>query len=59
MRIAARDELSQLFLFVFNLDVEVLYIQRVLKDAPFDKKDAHLVAIAGNCVDCPQTDRAQ
>jgi ParB family chromosome partitioning protein len=26
----------------------------VLKDAPFDKKDAHLVAIAGSCVDCPK-----
>ena len=25
-----------------------------LKDAPFDKKDAHLVAIAGSCVDCPK-----
>jgi ParB family chromosome partitioning protein len=25
-----------------------------LKDAPFDKRDAHLVAIAGNCVDCPR-----
>jgi ParB family chromosome partitioning protein len=23
-----------------------------LKDAPFDKRDAHLVAIAGSCVDC-------
>ena len=26
----------------------------LLKDAPFDKKDAHLVAIAGGCVDCPK-----
>ena len=26
----------------------------LLKDAPFDKKDAHLVAIAGSCVDCPK-----
>jgi ParB family transcriptional regulator, chromosome partitioning protein len=25
----------------------------LLKDAPFDKRDAHLVAIAGSCVDCP------
>jgi ParB family chromosome partitioning protein len=25
-----------------------------LKDAPFDKREAHLVAIAGNCVDCPK-----
>ena len=24
----------------------------VLKDAPFDKKDVHLVVIAGSCVDC-------
>jgi ParB family chromosome partitioning protein len=26
----------------------------LLKDAPFDKRDAHLVAIAGSCADCPQ-----
>jgi ParB family chromosome partitioning protein len=26
----------------------------LLKDAPFDKRNAHLVAIAGSCVDCPQ-----
>ena len=26
----------------------------VLKDAPFDKRDAHLVAIAGACTDCPK-----
>lgn len=25
-----------------------------LKDAPFDKRDAQLVAIAGSCVDCPK-----
>ncbi|WP_433965197.1 ParB/RepB/Spo0J family partition protein [Tunturiibacter gelidiferens] len=25
-----------------------------LKDAPFDKRDAHLVAIAGSCLDCPK-----
>jgi ParB family chromosome partitioning protein len=25
-----------------------------LKDAPFDKRDEHLVAIAGSCVDCPK-----
>jgi ParB family chromosome partitioning protein len=25
----------------------------LLKDAPFDKRNAHLVAIAGSCVDCP------
>jgi len=25
-----------------------------LKEAPFDKRDAHLVAIAGSCVDCPK-----
>jgi ParB family chromosome partitioning protein len=25
-----------------------------LKDAPFDKRDAHLVPIAGSCVDCPK-----
>ena len=25
-----------------------------LKDAPFDKRDAHLVAIAGSCIDCPK-----
>jgi ParB family chromosome partitioning protein len=26
----------------------------LLKDAPFDRRDAHLVAIAGSCVDCPK-----
>jgi ParB family chromosome partitioning protein len=26
----------------------------LLKDAPFEKRDAHLVAIAGSCVDCPK-----
>ncbi|HEV2620109.1 MAG TPA: ParB/RepB/Spo0J family partition protein [Acidobacteriaceae bacterium] len=26
----------------------------LLKDAPFDKREAHLVAIAGSCVDCPK-----
>jgi ParB family chromosome partitioning protein len=26
----------------------------LLKDAPFDKRDPHLVAIAGSCVDCPK-----
>jgi len=26
----------------------------LLKDAPFDKRDAHLVAIAGTCIDCPK-----
>jgi ParB family chromosome partitioning protein len=25
-----------------------------LKDAPFDKRDAHLVPVAGSCVDCPK-----
>ena len=25
-----------------------------LKEAPFEKRDAHLVAIAGSCVDCPK-----
>ena len=25
-----------------------------LKDAPFDKRDAHLVAIAVSCIDCPK-----
>ncbi|MGH9328292.1 MAG: ParB/RepB/Spo0J family partition protein [Terriglobia bacterium] len=29
-------------------------IMLILKDAPFDKRDAHLVAIAGSCVDCPK-----
>src|SRR5271156_7127510 len=26
----------------------------ILKDAPFDKRDAHLVEIAGTCADCPK-----
>jgi hypothetical protein len=25
-----------------------------LKDAPFERRDAHLFAIAGRCVDCPK-----
>jgi len=29
-------------------------IMLILKDAPFDKRDAHLVGIAGSCVDCPK-----
>ena len=35
----------------FWIDSNVLLI---LKDAPFDKKDARLVAAAGSCVDCPK-----
>jgi ParB family chromosome partitioning protein len=35
----------------FWIETNVLLL---LKDAPFDKKDAHLVAIAGSCIDCPQ-----
>jgi ParB family chromosome partitioning protein len=34
----------------FWIETNVLLL---LKDAPFDKRNAHLVAIAGNCVDCP------
>jgi ParB family chromosome partitioning protein len=30
------------------------HILLLLKDAPFDKRNAHLVAIAGSCVDCPR-----
>lgn len=26
----------------------------LLKEAPFDKRDPHLVAIAGSCLDCPK-----
>jgi ParB family chromosome partitioning protein len=29
-------------------------IMLILKEAPFDKRDAHLVTIAGSCVDCPK-----
>jgi ParB family chromosome partitioning protein len=29
-------------------------IMLILKDAPFNKRDAHLVAIAGACTDCPK-----
>jgi ParB family chromosome partitioning protein len=35
----------------FWIDSNVLL---VLKDAPFNKRDAHLVAIAGSCADCPK-----
>ena len=34
----------------FWIETNVLLL---LKDAPFDKKDAHLVATAGSCIDCP------
>jgi ParB family chromosome partitioning protein len=30
------------------------HILLLLKEAPFDKRNAHLVAIAGSCVDCPK-----
>ncbi|MBB5064983.1 ParB/RepB/Spo0J family partition protein [Granulicella mallensis] len=46
---------KRLLLPVRNLQTWVEQnILLVLKDAPFDKKDAHLVAIAGSCVDCPK-----
>jgi len=35
----------------FWIETNVLLL---LKDAPFDKRNPHLVAIAGSCVDCPQ-----
>jgi len=34
----------------FWIETNVLLL---LKDAPFDKRNVHLVAIAGSCVDCP------
>jgi ParB family chromosome partitioning protein len=49
------DKPARLLLPVRNLrfwiETNVLLL---LKDAPFDKRNAHLVAIAGSCVDCPQ-----
>jgi ParB family chromosome partitioning protein len=35
----------------FWIETNVLLL---LKEAPFDKRNAHLVAIAGSCVDCPK-----
>src|SRR5277367_2164471 len=35
----------------FWIDSNILL---VLKDAPFDKRDGHLVPAAGSCVDCPK-----
>jgi ParB family chromosome partitioning protein len=29
-------------------------VMLILKDAPFDRKDAQLVPVAGSCVDCPK-----
>jgi ParB family transcriptional regulator, chromosome partitioning protein len=29
-------------------------VMLILKDAPFNKRDAQLVPVAGNCVDCPK-----
>jgi ParB family chromosome partitioning protein len=34
----------------FWIETNVLLL---LKDAPFDKRNSHLVAIAGSCMDCP------
>jgi len=46
---------KRMLLPVRNLQFWIEYnILLLLKDAPFDKKDAHLVAIAGSCVDCPK-----
>jgi hypothetical protein len=45
---------KRIFLPVRNLQFWIEQnILLFLKDAPFDKRDAHLVAIAGSCVDCP------
>ena len=51
----AADKPARILLPVRNLrfwiETNVLLL---LKDAPFDKRNPHLVAIAGSCVDCPQ-----
>jgi ParB family transcriptional regulator, chromosome partitioning protein len=51
----AEDKPARILLPVRNLrfwiETNVLLL---LKDAPFDKRNPHLVAIAGSCVDCPQ-----
>jgi ParB family transcriptional regulator, chromosome partitioning protein len=48
------DKSARILLPVRNLrfwiETNVLLL---LKDAPFDRRNAHLVAIAGSCVDCP------
>jgi len=53
---ASRDRKAKRTLLpVRNLQVWIEQnILLILKDAPFDKRDAHLVAIAGSCVDCPK-----
>ena len=52
---ASRNRKSKRILLpVRNLQIWIEQnILLVLKDAPFDKRDEHLVAIAGSCVDCP------
>jgi hypothetical protein len=52
-----KKEIEREFLNIRIRSVQVWIEQNVLlllKDAPFDKRDAHLVAIAGSCVDCPK-----
>src|ERR1700722_2166016 len=53
---ASRDRKAKRILlpvrnFQFWIEQNVLLF---LKDAPFDKRDAHLVPVAGSCVDCPK-----
>lgn len=48
------DKAARILLPVRNLSFWIeTNVLLLLKDAPFDKRDAHLVAIAGSCVDCP------
>ncbi len=48
------DKPARILLPVRNLRFWIeLNVLLLLKDAPFDKRNAHLVAIAGSCVDCP------
>jgi ParB family transcriptional regulator, chromosome partitioning protein len=52
---SADRKAKRILLPVRNLQVWIEQnILLILKDAPFDKRDAHLVAIAGSCVDCPK-----
>jgi len=52
---ANEDKLARILLPVRNLQFWIATnILLILKDAPFNKRDAQLVPIAGSCADCPK-----
>ncbi len=54
------DKPAKILLPVRNLQFWIATnVLLILKDAPFNKRDAQLVPTAGSCPDCPKTDRSQ